>query len=81
MGPVKAVAAGVVGKARRSAGSRRPVVPVAELYANGSGVRVGVGGGEIVTGMIMVGVIRVVVGSVRLRWWMSINMIIILENL
>ena len=36
VGPVKAVIAGVVGKAKRSAGNRRPAVPVVELYANGS---------------------------------------------
>jgi hypothetical protein len=34
--PVKAVTAGVVGKAKRSAGNRRPAVPVVELYVNGS---------------------------------------------
>ena len=33
-----------VGKAKRSAGSRRPVVPVAELYANGNGSGSGQGG-------------------------------------
>jgi hypothetical protein len=37
VGPVKVVAAGFVGKAKRSAGNRRPVVPVVELYAGGSG--------------------------------------------
>lgn len=39
-----------------------------------------VGRGVIVTviGMIVVRVIRVIMGSVRLRWWMAINMIVIL---
>jgi len=38
----------------------------------------GVGRGVIVIGMIMVRVIRVIVGNVRLRWRMAINMVVIL---
>ena len=38
----------------------------------------GVGRGVIVIVMIMVRVIRVVVGGVRLRLWVAINMIVIL---
>ena len=44
----------------------------------GVGVRVGRCVIVIVIWMVMVRVIRVIVGSVRLRWWMSINMIVIL---
>ena len=44
----------------------------------GMGVRVGRGVAVIVIGMIMVRVIRVIVGSVRLRWRMSINMVVVL---
>ena len=36
MGPVKAVAVGFVGKAKRNAGNREPVGPVVELYVNGN---------------------------------------------
>ena len=36
MGPVKAVAVGFVGKAKRSAGNRRPGGPVVELYVDGN---------------------------------------------
>jgi hypothetical protein len=44
------------------------------------GVRMSVGRGVIVImiGMIMARVVRMIVGSVRLRWRMSINMIVIL---
>ena len=45
----------------------------------GVGVRVGRGVIVIVIGMVMVRVIRVIVGSVRLRWRVSINMIVILD--
>ena len=45
-------------------------------------MRVGVGVGRgvivIVIGMVMVRVIRVIVGTVRLRWRMAINMIVVL---
>ena len=36
MGPVKAVTAGFVGKAKRNAGSRQPAGLAVELYVNGS---------------------------------------------
>jgi len=45
----------------------------------GVGVRVGRGVIVIVIWMVMVRVIRVIVGSVRLRWRVSINMIVILD--
>ena len=45
MGPVRAVAAGFVGKAKRSAGNRRLVAPAVELYANGNGSESGQGRG------------------------------------
>lgn len=44
----------------------------------GMGVGVGRGVIVIVIWMIMVRVIRMIVGSVRLRWWMSINMVVVL---
>jgi len=45
----------------------------------GVGVRVGRGVIVIVIGMVMIRVIRVIVGSVRLRWRVSINMVVILD--
>lgn len=45
----------------------------------GVGVRVGRGVIVIVIGMVMVRVTGVIVGSVRLRWRVSINMIVILD--
>ena len=36
MGPVKAIAAGFVGKVKRNAGNQRPVGLVVELYVSGS---------------------------------------------